>query len=163
MKKINILMVLGIFVLLVGVAQPAYAGVMGGNWIDPLMFPPKYQSPNINEVAHLNVAVSKFEGLLNAYSVNQKTVEQISVAASDLSSSLEEFNTALMEIYPTLSEEEQLAVREAYSLLGLYLEDLLVETNSVFGREVLRIEEGTKSATDVPSEFLLQIGLEGQG
>lgn len=141
MKKINILIVLGLFVLLVGVAQPVYAGINTGLGTIHIV--------RWNSAVYATIA--KFEGLLNAYAwletpAGMKAIEnQISTTVTDLSSSLEELNAALLKKYPTLSEEDQLAVREAYSSLGLYLEDLAVETNVVFGREVFRIGGDTET------------------
>jgi len=143
MKKINILIVLGLFVLLVGAAQPVQAaGLRINHGVQELLT--QVQKPIGSViVAQLNATASKFEGLLNAYSVNgkQNTEKQLFTAASDLSVSLNELNAVLSEVYPDLTEEEQLAVVEAYSSLGLYFEDLVAKTNLVFGREVLQINE----------------------
>lgn len=162
MKKINFLIVLGLFVLLAGVAQPVFADAWDNNNA-PGRF--QIQFGSANEAAHLNAALGKFNGLLNAYFSHHDSEvwnqpirsysikKQLSIATNDLSSSLEQFNTALMEVYPTLSEEEQLAVREAYSSLGSYLEDLAAETNSIFGREVFRIEYGHPDFFWLPTPY----------
>ncbi|OGD67927.1 hypothetical protein A3F08_03525 [Candidatus Berkelbacteria bacterium RIFCSPHIGHO2_12_FULL_36_9] len=128
-------------VLLVGLVQPVQAsfniqGLAQQAFVGPDQI--KMASP----VAQLNAAASKFEGLLDAYSVNgkQNTEKQLFTAASDLSTSLNEFNAVLSEVYPDLTEEEQLVIEEAYSQIGVYLEQLAAKANSVFGREVFRIE-----------------------
>ncbi len=146
MKKLNILIILGLFVLFIDVIQQAQALKLGGT------VKGKYE----NDAANMNADISKFEGLLNAYSSTQRSnpVNGIAVlesglftTANELSNSLEQFNTVLMEVYPTLSEEEQLAVVNAYSSLESYLEDLAAETNSIFGREILLIESLNKTST----------------
>lgn len=131
-----------LFVLLIGSVQPAYASryAFGEKEIFIVALP--------FETAQVTSATSKFEGLLNAYSVNHKQniEQQLLASVDDLSTSLEQFNSALEETYPTLTEEEQLAVDEAYSSLRSYFEDLAVRTHSVSGREVFSIKE----AGDVP-------------
>ncbi len=142
MKNIKTLIILGFFVLLAGTIQPAYALWSVNAWT----LGDNAAKGITTEVAHFNAAASKFEGLLNAYSVNRKEgyiVEaKLSAATGDLSSSLEKLNTALMEIHPTLTEGEQLAVEEAYSQIGIYLEQLFANANSILGKELLRIEYG---------------------
>lgn len=100
---------------------------------------------SFKQAAELNAAVSKFEGLLNAYSVNQKqNIErQLFTAADDLGNSLEQFNAALIEAYPTLSEEQQLAVQGAYAIsLRFDLYGDAAKANSVLGREVFKVVDG---------------------
>ena len=155
MKKINILIVLGLLILLFSMAQPAYAGplrfygMIGGE-------KPETQPP----FAQLNAAISKFEGLLNAYSVNQdqNIEEQLLAASNDLSDSLEEFNSALAEVYPTLTEEQEPDVVEAYSSLRSYLEELATKANLILQGE----EEGaTKHFTILDGDEIAP-GLPGQ-
>ena len=152
MKKTNILIVLGLLILLFGTAQPAYAG-LAASWIPSVN---SYHTGSsglpgvIDVVAQLNAATSKFEGLLNAYTSplrctcngEQNIENQLLTAANDLSSSLDEFNTVLSEIYPDLTEEEQLAIDNAYSSLEVYFEDLFAKANSVFDKELFWIEYG---------------------
>ena len=49
---------------------------------------------------------------------------------------MDEFNTVLTEIYPDLTEEEQLAVEEAYSQMGVYLEQLDAKTLTLTGKSL---------------------------
>ncbi|MBI4295005.1 MAG: hypothetical protein HY669_02430 [Chloroflexi bacterium] len=151
MKKIHILIVLGLLILLFGTVQPAQAALTA-HWAPSVSTVSSTgggkpdSDPFMQAVAQLDAAASKFEGFLNAFSVNQKQnmEEQLLASEDDLSASLNEFNAVLSEVYPDLTEEEQLAVEEAYSLLGLYLEDLAARTNLVVGREVFQIEYNYK-------------------
>jgi len=154
MKKINILIILGLFVLLVGFAQPVYADLWDWN-NNPETFG-KY-------LAQLNAATSKFEGLLQAYSVNKKqnTEKLLLTATNDLSASLNEFNAVLSEVYPDLTEEEQLAVEEAYSSIEVYFVDLVAKANFVFDKNLFWIEYGeplnetSKSSDPEPARHIV--------
>lgn len=69
----------------------------------------------VSEFAHVNAALSKFEGVLHAYSATKGNGKVNEQAASDnISASLESLTVALNEAYPGLSEEQQLAVISAY-------------------------------------------------
>ncbi len=138
MKMRRALIAIGIFVLLVVAVQPAYAGApaIARGFLMNIA-----SSAIITEMAQLNAAAGKLDGLLNAYaqSINRDRDNDIAIqtqlnkAADDLSSSLTEFNAAVAEVYPTLTEEEQLAVRQTYALLDLYLHSLAAdaEVNAV--------------------------------
>lgn len=155
MKRNIILVVTVFFVMLAGAAKPVQAG-LAASWV------PSVHSSNSGswsipkslsrKAAYLNSAVGRFEGLLNAYSVNQKKDAniankqvQLDNASRNLGNALEQFNLALLEVYPTLPEEEQSVVEEVYSSLGIYLEDLAEDANSVLGREVFRVEYSESS------------------
>ena len=156
MKKINILIVLGLLILLFGMAQPVHAANPGVLWAGSR----GAASPEITRgMAQLNSAISKFEGLLNAYSVNQdqNIEEQLLAASNDLSDSLEEFNSALAEVYPTLTEEQEPDVVEAYSSLRSYLEDLATKANLILQGE----EEATKHVAVLDGDEIAP-GLPGQ-
>src|SRR3990172_3622116 len=153
MKKNNILIIFGFFVLLFGAAQPTYAGIDSVQTFGLVLGPGQIKI--IRPVAQLNAAASKFEGLLSATIATARAEasgsakldfngleKQLFTAANDLSASLNEFNTVLSEIYPDLTEEEQLAIDNAYSSLEVYFVDLVAKANSVFDKELFWIEYG---------------------
>jgi cell shape-determining protein MreC len=72
-------------------------------------------------------AVAKFEGTLQAYSSSQgnpELEEQFTLASEDLIASAEALDAELIEIYSTLSPEQQSAILEIYSSLDSYFEEL---------------------------------------
>ena len=161
MKKHNFLIISGLLVFLAGLARPACADQW--NYTNN---PTRFQIDLYYQSAHINAAVAKLEGTVRACSVSQnpQVAKQILAAIDYLSAALARFNTTLIEMYPTLSEEEQLAITEAYSSLGLYLEDLAAETNaetnSVFGKDIMVIiyEE---PATRLPGQMWVGSGTVG--
>jgi len=175
MKNINILIILGLFVLLAGTTQPAQAVLMM-SWVPSVHSVRTSGASNpsegqiIDSAAQLNAVAGKFEGLLNAYSVNgkQNIEKQISATVDDLSSSLNEFNAVLNEVYPDLTEEEQLVIVNAYSLLEVYFVDLVAKANSVFDKNLFWIEYGeplndtNESSSPDPDRHIVQFksGLE---
>jgi hypothetical protein len=88
-------------------------------------------------------AVAKFEGTLQAYSVSgdPNVEEQVFLASEDISSSLESLNAELTAVYSSLGEEEQSALIEVYSSLGVYLGELAEEATKTF-----QDDEGTQMA-----------------
>ena len=97
--------------------------------------------PHLESAPFVVAAISKFEGTLTAYShsSNPNVEKQVFAASDDISASLESLNAELREIYPSLSEEQQLAVEDAYLSLDLYLQNLATEANLILG-------EGNKSS-----------------
>ena len=167
MKKTNMLVILGLFVFLIGVVQPVYADSWDYN-NRPILFYIEFGLTN--HAAHLNAAISKFEGTLHAYSVsqNQNVEKQLFTAANDLSSSLNEFNAVLSEVYPDLTEEEQLVIVNVYSSLEVYFVDLVAKANLVFDKNLFWIEYGeplnntNESSSPDPDRHIVQFksGLE---
>ncbi len=112
----------------------------------------------INAVtAHLYGAISKFEGRLHAYceSKNPSVKRQLFAAWNEMSESVDRLNSILDENYQALTEEQQLAVNNAYSTLTQDLIALIEEANSVLG-EVFSYyfeDDGTARETNHP-DFL---------
>ncbi len=134
MKMRRALIAFGIFVLLVVAVQPAIALKLGGTLSG------KYGSDLLNpQLAHVNAAASKLEGLLNAYAssidrdrdndIANKQV-QIDDATRDLVVALDELNAVVLEAYPTLTKEEQLAVRQAYASLDSFLHGIVADAEA---------------------------------
>jgi hypothetical protein len=131
MKKVIAFVMLAVFLL--GVMSSTASAALLGSWV-----------PSIQSVitgggtgkpfSSVIGAVAEFEGTLQAYSVSgsPNIEEQVFLASDALSTSLDAFNVELTGVYSSLSEKEQLAVIEAYSSLGVYLEELAEEANKTF-------------------------------
>lgn len=136
MKKMIFTVVLA--TLLLGVIPATVsAGVWIMTWVDP----------HREFAAHVNADINKIEGLLHAYSINKRNdnvKEQIFAASDDLSASLKILNADIEQSFPSLNKEEQLTLIDAYLLLGSYLDELAVKTNSVFGKKVFGITDGNE-------------------
>jgi len=158
-KKATISVILTLFVLLISLAHPVSA-LPGQIWVGSANITSGiWEKNSAAKPAQLNAAIAKFEGLLNAYAkvsgdikgeCKTSTIEieeRVLTASDKLSSSLEEFNTALAEIYPNMSEEEQLVVQEVYSSLTSYLDDLAKKANLIF----------SNSASESPNDIIFSL------
>jgi hypothetical protein len=102
-------------------------------------------------------AVAKFEGTLQAYSVSgdPNVEEQVFLASDEITASLDALNKELTGVYDNLGEEQQSALKDAYSSLGSYLDNLAGEANQIFqdvkGRSLPQFEvEIDKTSEDIP-------------
>jgi hypothetical protein len=98
---------------------------------------PYIEAEAFPSLAQVNADILTFEGLLKAYSVNENPIveEQVFLASNALSTSLEALNKELTELYYNSSEEQKLALEDAYLFLGSNLEKLAAEANQVFLEE----------------------------
>jgi hypothetical protein len=130
MKKLIVFVMLAVF--LMSVMSSTVSAALLTSWIPTARTIPSGGSGGITEqqiiddVAQLNADSLTFEGLLQAYSVNQnsKLEEQLTLASKDLIASAEALDAELSEIYQNLKLDQKTAFLETYNLIDSYFEEL---------------------------------------
>jgi hypothetical protein len=140
-----------LFILVHGLLSPTTANAaMLGHWAPSVKSVITSQGDVRSQqiivvVAHLNAATVRFEALVKAYSINHElpVEEQLFDAADDFSGALSALNTVLSEVYPDLSDADQLIIDDAYGWSSSYLNVLATQANSVQDIAVFTIPEVT--------------------
>jgi hypothetical protein len=161
MKRAIVFVMLSVF--LVSVTSSTASAALMGTWVPSVSavrgseLTETAVQQTFDTVAQLNADLLTFEGLLKAYSVSggPNVEEQVFLASDDLSASLESFNAELTDVYQDLSEEQKSALKDVYSSLGSYIDNLAGEANQIFqdvkGRSLPQFEvEIDKTSEDIP-------------
>jgi hypothetical protein len=120
-------------VFLVSVMSSTASAAIMGTWVPSVQSVRGTSAGASRSFSSVIEAVAKFEGTLQAYSVNQspKLEEQLTLASENLIDSAESLDAELTDIYSTLLPEQQTAFKEAYSSLVSYFEELNDEKNQL--------------------------------
>jgi hypothetical protein len=135
MKKAIVFVVLAVFLVSV-TASTASAAILG-TWVPSIATTRVGSASGSRSFSSVIGAVAQFEGTLRAYSVSgdPNVEEQLILASDELVASAEALDAELIEIYPSLTEDQKLALKYEYSSLGLYFDVLEDEFNQLYGEK----------------------------